>query len=235
MRSIQGVDLFYGAAQALRGVSLEVPPGRVTCLLGRNGVGKTSLLRAIIGHLPIAAGSISWDGRGDLGPRAGRNAPAAAWPTCRRAARSSRCLSVRENLETGFAPLPRGRSGRSPTRSSSSSRCCGTCCGGAAAISPAASSSSLAIARALVIHGPACSSSTSRPRASSRRSSRTSRRSSNILRDQVASLAILLVEQYFDFAHRLGDGFAVMDRGAVALAGEMAEADPMRIKQLLTV
>ena len=76
MLAVKNVDLFYGAAQAVRSVSLTANIGRVTCLLGRNGVGKTSLLRAICGLQPIAAGSISVDG---------------AWRWCRRAARSSRC------------------------------------------------------------------------------------------------------------------------------------------------
>ena len=62
MLSVQNVDLYYGAAQALRSVSLSASIGRVTCLLGRNGVGKTSLLRAICGLQPIASGSIQLDG-----------------------------------------------------------------------------------------------------------------------------------------------------------------------------
>ena len=63
MLAVQDVNLFYGAAQALRGVSLSAEIGKVTCLLGRNGVGKTSLLRAICGLQPIASGSISLDGQ----------------------------------------------------------------------------------------------------------------------------------------------------------------------------
>jgi ABC-type uncharacterized transport system ATPase subunit len=91
MLSVQNVDLYYGAAQALRSVSISAEIGKVTCLLGRNGVGKTSLLRAIVGLQPISAGSISLAGHGGLaaaGLRAGaarRGAGAAG------AARSSRC------------------------------------------------------------------------------------------------------------------------------------------------
>ena len=58
MLSVEAIDLYYGAAQALRSVSLKATIGRVTCVLGRNGVGKSSLLRAIVGHHAIAAGSI---------------------------------------------------------------------------------------------------------------------------------------------------------------------------------
>ena len=58
MLDVDKVDLHYGAAQALRGVSLKAEPGKVSCLMGRNGVGKTSLLRAIVGEQPISGGTI---------------------------------------------------------------------------------------------------------------------------------------------------------------------------------
>jgi urea transport system ATP-binding protein len=61
MLVVEGVDLYYGASQALRQVSLTARKGEVTCLLGRNGVGKTSLLRAIFGLAPIQHGRISWE------------------------------------------------------------------------------------------------------------------------------------------------------------------------------
>ena len=60
MLKVENVNLFYGAAQALRGVSLSAAVGRVTCVLGRNGVGKSSLMRAIVGHQPIRDGAIQW-------------------------------------------------------------------------------------------------------------------------------------------------------------------------------
>ena len=61
MLDVDAVNLHYGAAQALRGVSLTARPGKVTCVLGRNGVGKTSLMRAIVGHQPISSGAIRWE------------------------------------------------------------------------------------------------------------------------------------------------------------------------------
>ncbi len=63
MLSVENIDLFYGGSQALRGVSLKAAAGKVTSVLGRNGVGKTSLLRAIVGHQPIRAGKITLSGQ----------------------------------------------------------------------------------------------------------------------------------------------------------------------------
>jgi urea transport system ATP-binding protein len=84
MLEAKDINLYYGAAQALRSVSISAEPGKVTCVLGRNGVGKTSLLRAMVGQYPIASGSITFDGRG------------AASASCRRAERSFRCSRSRK-------------------------------------------------------------------------------------------------------------------------------------------
>src|SRR5579883_2278097 len=108
MLSVDKVDLFYGAAQPLRGVSLKSEIGKVTCVLGRNGVGKSSLLRAIVGLETINAGAISWRGE-DLG----------VLPAHQRARRGIGyvpqgreifpLLTVRENLLTGLVTQPRAR------------------------------------------------------------------------------------------------------------------------------
>ena len=107
MLEVEKVDLHYGAAIALRQVSISVEIGAVTCLLGRNGVGKTSMLRAIVGAHPISSGSIRWDGqeisRLPLYERARRGI---AWVPQGRDVFP--LLTVKENLETGFAVLPRG-------------------------------------------------------------------------------------------------------------------------------
>ncbi|HEX9836715.1 MAG TPA: ATP-binding cassette domain-containing protein, partial [Alphaproteobacteria bacterium] len=62
MLAVERIDLFYGASQALRGVSLAATEGKVTCVLGRNGVGKSSLLKAIVGQAPVASGAIRFAG-----------------------------------------------------------------------------------------------------------------------------------------------------------------------------
>ena len=106
MLEASNIDLHYGAAQALRGISLKAEPGKVTCVLGRNGVGKTSLLRALVGQRAVSAGTIMFDGK-DI----------TRLSTVERARRGIAyvpqgreifpLLTVEENLETGFAPLPR--------------------------------------------------------------------------------------------------------------------------------
>ena len=106
MLTVENVDLHYGAAIALRQVSLTAEVGAVTCLLGRNGVGKTSLLRAIVGAHPITSGSIVWEGADITGlPTYERARRGIAWVPQGRDIFP--LLTVKENLETGFAVLPR--------------------------------------------------------------------------------------------------------------------------------
>lgn len=231
MLNVEGVDLFYGAAQALRGVSLDAPIAQVTCLLGRNGVGKTSLLKAITGHLPITSGAISWQGRpfGKTPPAQRAKAGIAYVPQGRDI---FPLLTVRENLETGFAALPKAE--RSipdeiydlfPILKSMMQRRGGDLSGG--------QQQQLAIARALVM----------RPKLLVL-DEPTEGIQPSIIKDIGAvikhlraqgQMGILLVEQYFDFAQELADGFVVLDRGEVVMSGLMKNADQNEIKRHLTV
>src|ERR687888_547800 len=108
MLTIAGLDLFYGAAQALRKVSLGAEPGKITCVMGRNGVGKTSLLRAIVGLQSIAGGTLAWEGKdiSRLAPHDRARHGIAYVPQGREI---FPLLTVKENLETGYAPLERGK------------------------------------------------------------------------------------------------------------------------------
>ena len=106
MLKVENINLYYGAAQALRGVSIAAEPGKVTCVLGRNGVGKTSLLRAMVGQYPIASGSIVFDGVDIAGLRPYERARKGIGfvPQGREI---FPLLTVEENLKTGFGPLKR--------------------------------------------------------------------------------------------------------------------------------
>jgi urea transport system ATP-binding protein len=106
MLNVDNISLYYGAAQALRGVSLKAEPGKVTCVLGRNGVGKTSLLRAMVGQYPIAGGSITLEGDDITGLKPYERARRGIGfvPQGREI---FPLLTVEENLKTGFGPLKR--------------------------------------------------------------------------------------------------------------------------------
>src|SRR5260370_34138273 len=107
MRRVENVDLYYGASQALRRVSLTAKKGEVTCILGRNGVGKTSLLRAIFGLQAIRSGTISWEDKplDGLPPHLRARRGLGLVPQGREIFAR---LTVHENLETGLAGLPSG-------------------------------------------------------------------------------------------------------------------------------
>lgn len=232
MLNVEHVDLHYGAAQALRDVSLPAEPGRVTCLLGRNGVGKTSLLKAIVGQHPVSAGAIVWEG-GDvkaLRPYDRAKRGIAYVPQGREI---FPLLTVRENLETGFAALGRGVKRAVPDEvfelfpvlKSMQRRRGGDLSGG--------QQQQLAIARALV----------TRPRLLVLDEPTEGIQPSIIkdigraiayLRDK-GDMAILLVEQYFDFARDLADRFAVMDRGEIVLAGTREDMVEDDVRRRLTV
>jgi urea transport system ATP-binding protein len=200
-------------------------------VLGRNGVGKTSLMRAIVGLQPIAAGHIRWDGA-EIGGLAAHDRARRGVALVPQGREIFPLLTVEENLRTGFAPL--ARRDRSipatvfdlfPVLKSMLHRRGGDLSGG--------QQQQLAIGRALV----------TRPRlivldepteGIQPSIIKDIGRAISYLRDQ-GTMAIVLVEQYFDFARELADAFVVMDRGEVVLGGaanEMVEAD---VRRFLTV
>jgi len=231
MLDVNAIDLHYGAAQALRGISLQAEPGKVTCVLGRNGVGKTSLLRALVGHHPISRGSITWNGADISGLRPFERARAgiAYVPQGREI---FPLLTVEENLKTGFAPLPRDQRtipddvySLFPVLNSMLRRRGGDLSGG--------QQQQLAIGRALVM----------RPKLLLL-DEPTEGIQPSIIKDigraitylrGLGQIAIVLVEQYLDFARELGDHFAVMDRGTIVYSCDKAGLDEAALKRAMAI
>ena len=231
MLDVEAVDLHYGAAQALKRVGVTAKPGEVTCVLGRNGVGKTSLLSAVMGRRKISGGAIAWEGAriDGLAPHQRARRGLALVPQGREI---FPLLTVRENLETGYAPLP--KAARSvpdevfelfPVLKDMLRRRGGDLSGG--------QQQQLAIGRAMV----------TRPRLLAL-DEPTEGIQPSIIKDigraiqylrSRGDMAILLVEQYLDFARELADRFYVLDRGEVAAEGGAADLDAPEVRKLLTV
>jgi urea transport system ATP-binding protein len=231
MLSIENIDLFYGRAQALRGVSLEAEFGKVTTVLGRNGVGKTSLLRALTGHVPVSKGRITWDGQ-DITTASPSDRARAGIAYVPQGREIFPLLTVRENLETGFAMLPRAQRKLPPelfelfpVLQTMLGRRGGDLSGG--------QQQQLAIARALVMR-PRLLVLDEPTEGIQPSIIKDIGRTITYLRNQ-GNMAIVLVEQYFDFARELADTFAVLDRGEVVLAGKIADVPAENIRRHLTV
>lgn len=231
MLTVRDVDLYYGAAQALRKVSLSAPIGAVTCLLGRNGVGKTSLLRAIMGLQSIAGGSIAW-GEEEISRLAPYDRARRGIGFVPQGREIFPLLTVRENLQTGLAARP--RHDRTipdevfqlfPVLNDMLGRRGGDLSGG--------QQQQLAIGRALVTR-PSLLILDEPTEGIQPSIIKDIGRAIAYLRDK-GGMAILLVEQYFDFARDLADHFAVMDRGEILLSGTRAELDETRVRRHLTV
>jgi urea transport system ATP-binding protein len=231
MLQVDSIDLHYGAAQALRNVSLAAEAGQVTCVLGRNGVGKTSLLDALAGQHAISKGAITFDGEDitRLKPSERARRGIAYVPQGREI---FPLLTVEENLKTGFAPLK--REDRSipddvfalfPVLNDMLGRRGGDLSGG--------QQQQLAIGRALVM----------RPRLLLL-DEPTEGIQPSIIKDiaraiaylrNLGRIAVVLVEQYLDFARELGDHFAVMDRGAIVYSCSRESMDEAALKRAMAI
>ncbi len=230
MLEIDAVNQYYGGSHILRGVSLQVQRGQVLALLGRNGVGKTTLLKALMGLVPIRGGAIRLDGaRIDrLRPEQRARLGIGYVPQGREIFAR---LTVAENLQMGLAAA--GGRGRVPDElfdlfpvlAQMRARRGGDLSGG--------QQQQLAIARALA----------ARPRLLVL-DEPTEGIQPSIIKDiervirmlaARGDMAILLVEQYYDFARALADRYAVMARGDIVSAGAGADMEAHAVRELIAV
>lgn len=223
--------LHYGAAQALRGVSVGAEAGRITCVLGRNGVGKTSLMRSIVGHHRLTSGSIAFEGKA-LDRSAAYDRARSGIAFVPQGREIFPLLTVRENLETGFAPLKRGERTVPdhvfelfPVLKEMLGRRGGDLSGG--------QQQQLAIGRALTMR-PKLLVLDEPTEGIQPSIIKDIGRAISYLRDK-GTMAILLVEQYFDFARDLADDWVVMERGEVMLSGPRSGLDEQEVRKYLTV
>ena len=216
---IEDLTLHYGGSQILNRVNITAHRGEVTCVMGTNGVGKTSLLKAISGTHPRSGGTYHLDGA-KIGRATAHGLAQQGVAYVPQGREIFPFLTVRENLETGFACLP--RSERSvpdeifelfPILKDFMARSGGDLSGG--------QQQQLAIARALV----------TRPKLLLL-DEPTEGIQPNIIQQigrviaqlrDTGDMAIVLVEQYFDFARDLGDQFLVLERGAEKLRGRAGD------------
>ena len=232
MLQVEHLNQYYGSSHTLRGVSLTVEKGQCMALLGRNGVGKTTLLKCLMGVLPVARGSVTWNGRDITRLKPHRRAAAGIAYVPQGRDIFAR-LTVEENLMMGMATL----SGREAARISDEvyelfpvlkemlGRRGGDLSGG--------QQQQLAIARAL-LQRPALIILDEPTEGIQPSIIKDIERVIRLLRER-GDIGILLCEQYFDFARALADKFVVLSRGEVVAGGTAGEMDKEHVRRHLAV
>jgi urea transport system ATP-binding protein len=234
MLDVQHIQQYYGGSHILRDVSLQVQAGQVSVLLGRNGVGKTTLLKSLMGLVPIRSGSMNWLGQ-DITHSAPYQRAAAGIGYVPQGREIFARLSVEDNLRMGMAcrpareAIPHELFELFPVLQQMRQRKGGDLSGG--------QQQQLAIARALA----------SRPRLLIL-DEPTEGIQPNIIKDigrVIMRLArqglwgqpmgILLCEQYFDFARELADSYMVLERGEVIASGKGADMERDGVRQLVSI
>lgn len=232
MLQVDQINQYYGAAHTLRGVSLSLEKGQCLTLLGRNGVGKTTLLKCLMGVLPVASGHVTFEGRNitKLTPHERAKAGIAYVPQGREIFAR---LTVEENLLMGMA-VKSGKKASTiknevyelfPVLKEMLHRRGGDLSGG--------QQQQLAIARALLAD-PKLIIFDEPTEGIQPSIIKDIERVIRLLR-QRGDMAILLCEQYFDFARALADKFVILSRGEVVAAGLPEQMDSEDVKRHLAV
>ena len=234
MLTVKNIQQYYGGSHILRDVSLEVPPGQVTVLLGRNGVGKTTLLKSLMGLVPIKGGSIQFEGQAidAMTPYQRARAGIGFVPQGREIFAR---LTVEENLRMGLAyksastPIPPQLFELFPVLKQMLHRRGGDLSGG--------QQQQLAIARAMaagpklvILDEPTEGIQPSIIKDIGRVIRMLAHEGLNGQR-----VGVLLVEQYYDFAEELADHYLVMERGEVIARGPGHEMAAKGIRQLVAI
>lgn len=231
MLTTQGLTLHYGGSQILHGMDFEAKAGEVTVIMGTNGVGKTSFLKALAGTHPRSGGTVTLDGE-TLGTLKAHEMARRGLAVVPQGRMIFPLLTVRENLETGYALLPKSRHripdtiyDLFPVLKEMTHRRGGDLSGG--------QQQQLAIARAMI----------TQPKVLLLDEPTEGIQPSiiqqigeviTLLRDQ-GGMAIVLVEQYFDFAHALADSVYVFRRGRVSAFGSISSFDPAALRAEVSV
>jgi urea transport system ATP-binding protein len=229
MLEAKNINQYYGGSHILRGLDLQVRPGRVTVLLGRNGVGKTTLLKSLMGLVPLKTGTIEFDGRPihRATPYERARSGIGFVPQGREIFGR---LTVQENLRMGLAykpasePIPPELFELFPVLAQMLRRRGGDLSGG--------QQQQLAIARALAAR-PQLLMLDEPTEGIQPSIIKDIGRVIRLLADR--GMAILLVEQYYDFARELADDYLVMQRGSFIDRGTGAEMDGKAVRELVAI
>ena len=232
---IERLNQFYGGSHTLRDISLEIAPGKVTTVLGRNGMGKTTLLKCLMGLLPVKSGAIEFDGKDLTRMRPDQRARAGIGYVPQGREIFSR-LSVAENLKIAIEATPAARRNGEravpdwiyetfPILEAFAHRRGGDLSGG--------QQQQLAIARALVTRPTLLILDEPTEGISPIVIQQIERVIASLAARR--TMAILLVEQYYDFARSLADRYFVIQRGEIVREGPGDRMDADGLRELLAV
>jgi len=230
MLTVENLNQYYGGSHILRDLSFDAPTGQVTTLLGRNGVGKTTLLKCLMGQVPAKTGSVRFDGK-DITAAPSHARVKAGIGYVPQGREIFPRLTVEENLRMGLAtrpagtPIPERIFEMFPVLKQMMKRRGGDLSGG--------QQQQLAIGRALAF-GPTLLILDEPTEGIQPSIIKDIERAIRALAEE-GSMAILLVEQYYDFARSLADQYLLMERGVIIKHGAGADMEKDGVRELLSV